>query len=61
MSTLELASVLIHTNPVKCLKFSPSSNDLFIVTGTGRLYTWNESGASVIELPQNGIGNDAIN
>ena len=40
MTTLELASVLIHLNPVKCFKFNPKSNDLYIVTGQGRVYTW---------------------
>ena len=57
MTTLELASVLIHLNDVKSFKFSPNSNDLYIVTGTGRVYTWAPLGASVIELPQSGLGN----
>ena len=61
MTTLELASVLIHLNPVKSFKFSPNTNDLYIVTGSGRVYTWSPQGASVIELPQGGFGNDAIN
>ena len=61
MTTLELASVLIHLNPVKSFKFSPHSNDLYIVTGSGRVYTWAPLGASVIELPQPGLGNDDIN
>jgi hypothetical protein len=52
MTSLELTTVLIHLNPVKSFKFSPNSNDLFITTGTGRVYTWNPQGASVIELPQ---------
>ena len=51
MTTLELASVLIHTSPVKNFSFSPTSNDLYIVTGQGRVYTWAPLGASVIELP----------
>lgn len=60
MTTLELASVLIHLNPVRSFKFSPSSNDLYIVTGSGRVYTWAPQGASVIELPQAGLGSEAI-
>lgn len=60
MTTLELASVLIHTNVVKSFKFSPSSNDLYIVTGLGRVYTWAPLGASVIELPQSGFGKEQI-
>jgi WD40 repeat protein len=60
MTTLELASVLIHTSPVKSFKFSPSSNDLYVVTGSGRVYTWAPQGASVIELPQSGFGKDLI-
>ena len=51
MTTLELASVLIHKNPVKYFKFSPTSNDLYIVAGAGRVYTWAPLGASVVELP----------
>ena len=61
MTTLELASVLIHLNDVKSFKFSPNSNDLYIVTGTGRVYTWAPLGASVIELPQDGFGKDSLN
>ena len=60
MTTLELASVLIHLNPVKSFKFSPSSNDLYIVTGTGRVYTWAPQGASVIELPHAGFGQENL-
>ena len=60
MTTLELASVLIHTNPVKSFSFSPNSNDLYIVAGCGRVYTWAPLGASVIELPQNGFGREMI-
>ena len=60
MTTLELASVLIHTSPVKNFSFSPSSNDLYIVTGQGRVYTWAPLGASVIELPQKGFANDTV-
>jgi WD40 repeat protein len=60
MTTLELASVLIHTQPVKSFSFCPSSNDLYIVTGCGRVYTWAPLGASVIELPQSGFGNDNV-
>jgi len=59
MTTLELASVLIHQNPIKSFKFSPNSNDLYIVSGSGRVYTWAPSGASVIELPQSGFGASA--
>ena len=40
MSSLELASVLIHLNSVKNFKFSPNSNELYVVTVTGRVYTW---------------------
>lgn len=61
MTTLELASVLIHLNDVKSFKFSPNTNDLYIVTGTGRVYTWAPLGASVIELPQAGFGKDSLN
>jgi len=61
MTCLELASVLIHKDSVKSFKFSPNRNDLYIVTGAGRVYTWNPTGASVIELPQAGFSNDAIN
>lgn len=57
MTTLELASVLIHQHPVKDFKFSPHSNDLYLVTGAGRVYTWAPLGASVVELPQSGFGN----
>ena len=56
MTTLELTTVLIHLNPVKNFKFSNNSNELYMVTGSGRLYTWNPQGASVIELPQPGFG-----
>lgn len=51
MTTLELASVLIHINGVKGFKFSPDSDDLYIVAGAGRVYTWAPLGASVVELP----------
>ena len=51
MTTLELQSVLIHMHPVKSFKFCPNKNDLFIVTGNGRVYTWAPLGASVVELP----------
>ena len=61
MTTLELSSVLIHLSTVTDFKFSPNSNDLYIVTGAGRVYTWAPLGASVIELPQAGFGNAAIN
>lgn len=61
MTTLELASVLIHEHPVRSFSFSPSSNDLYIVTGQGRVYSWAPMGASVIELPQQGIGQESIN
>ena len=60
MTTLELTSVLIHLNPVKCFKFNPTKNDLYIVTGGGRVYTWAPLGASVVELPQAGFGSDRI-
>lgn len=52
MTTLELASVLIHLYPVKSFKFSPQSNDLYIVTGSSKVYKWSPTGSSVIELPQ---------
>lgn len=55
MSSLELSSVLIHLNSVKNFKFSPNSNELYVVTGTARVYTWTPQGASVIELPQAGF------
>ena len=61
MTTLELASVLIHINPVKQFKFSPNSNDLYIVTGQGRVYSWAPLGTSVIELPHAGLGTEQIN
>ena len=51
VTTLELLSVCIHLNPVKSFKWSPQSNELFIVTGGPRVYTWTPQGASVIELP----------
>ena len=54
MTTLELASVLIHRNVVKNFKFKPGSNELYIVAGSGRVYTWGPSGASVVELPIGG-------
>ena len=60
MTSLELCSVLIHSSAVKSFKFSPNSNDLYIVCGTGRVYTWAPLGASVIELPQSGFGKDLI-
>lgn len=61
MTTLELASVLIHQNPVKTFQFSPNSNDLYILTGNSRVFTWAPLGASVIELPQSGFGKDLVN
>ena len=60
MTNLELAAVLIHLNPVKSFKFSPNSNELFMVTASARVYTWTPQGASVIELPQAGFGADNL-
>lgn len=59
MTTLELATVLIHLNPVKSFKFSPNANELYIVTGSARVYTWTPVGASVIELPAAGFGSES--
>lgn len=61
LTTLGLSSVLIHLNSVKSFKFSPNSNDLYIVTGTARVYTWAPRGASVIELPNTGIDLSSVN
>ena len=59
MTTLELATVLIHLNPVKNFKFSPNANELYIVAGSARVYTWTPVGASVIELPATGFGSES--
>jgi hypothetical protein len=52
MTTLELASVLIHLNPVRDFKFMPQTHSLYISTGQKRLFVWTQQGACVIELPQ---------
>ena len=54
MTTLELVTVLIHKNNVKNFKFNPNSNELYVVAGAGRVYTWGPLGASVVELPVGG-------
>jgi WD40 repeat protein len=61
MTTLELATVLIHKNNVKNFKFNPNSNELYIVAGAGRVYTWGPLGASVVELPIGGEQTVALN
>ena len=53
LTTLDLTSVLIHLDHVRCFKFAPQSHALYIATGQKRLFSWGQQGACVIELPQN--------
>ena len=53
MTQLQLATILIHLNPVLSFKFAPHSQQLYIGTGQPRVFMWSPKGACVIDLPRN--------
>ena len=51
MSSLELSNLLIHSNPIKSVAWSPKSGHLAFCTGTAQIFLWSREGASVCTIP----------
>ncbi|CAF1471604.1 unnamed protein product [Adineta steineri] len=49
--TFHLAFVLIHIQPIRCIKWEPKRDHLALCTHNNRLYIWSSQGASCINLP----------
>ena len=49
--TFHLAFVLIHMQPIRCVKWEPKRDHLALCTHNSRIYVWSPQGASSINLP----------
>lgn len=54
MQTLSLKVILQHLQQIKYFSWSPTTNDLAICTGIGKIYFWSNEGASICDVPFEG-------